>query len=112
MGRMAANVTLSKETMDAIHTLPKGAVLVIDGTIAEMSVGYTMSCRGIDPDQMGVIIEQGVPQPPEDFTQPLPDVPLYIDKGVLQSMANQGKNLRITFVPAVDNKCRFLAFAK
>ncbi len=87
-------------------------MLVIDGTIAEMSVGYTMSCRGIDPDQMGVIIEQGVPQPREDFTQPVPDVPLYIDKEILQSVAKRGKTLRIAFVPAIDNKCRFLAFAK
>ncbi len=109
---MASNVFFSQETLDAIQTLPEGTVLVIDGTIAEMSVGYTMSCRGIDPDQMGVIIEQGVPQPPEDFTQPVPDVPLYIDKDIMKSVAKRGKILRIAFVPAIDKKCRFLAFAK
>ncbi len=109
---MAANVTLSKETRDAIHTLPEGAVLVIDGTIAEMSVGYTMSCRGIDPDQLGVHIENEVPNPIEDFMQPVPNVPLYIDKDIIQSVTKRGKNLRIAFVPAADNKCRFLAFAK
>lgn len=109
---MAANVIFSKETLDAIHTLPVGAVLVIDGTIAEMSVGYTMSCRGIDPDQMGVIIEQSAPNPPEDFIQPVHDVPIYIDKDIMQSLSKRGKNLKIAFVPATDEKCRFLAFAK
>jgi hypothetical protein len=109
---MATDVVFSQETLDAIHTLPEGAVLVIDGTIAEMSVGYTMSCRGIDPDQMGVIIEQDVPSPVEDFTRPVPDVPLYIDKEILQSLAKGGKTLKIVFVPAADNKYRFLAFAK
>jgi hypothetical protein len=109
---MASNVLVSQETLDAIHTLPVGSVLVIDGTIAEMSVGYTMSCRGIDPDQMGVIIEKGEPNPPEDFTRPVPNVPLYIDKEILQSLSKRGKNLKIIFVPVSDNKCRFLAIAK
>jgi hypothetical protein len=109
---MATNVILSQETLDAIHALPKGSVLVIDGTIAEMSVGFTMSCRGIDPDQMGVIIEQDAPSPLEDFDQPVPDIPLYVDKEVIQSLTSRGKTLKIAFVPAADNKCRFLAFVK
>ncbi len=109
---MATDVILSQETLDAIYTMPESVVLVIDGTIAEMSVGYTMSCRGIDPDQMGVIIEQGVPSPVEDFTRPVPDVPLYIDKEILQSLGKRGKTLNIVFIPVADNRRRFLAFAK
>jgi len=109
---MTSNVIFSNETLAAIHTLPKEAVLVIDGTIAEMSVGYTMSCRGIDPDQLGVKIEQNIPHPLEDFIRPVADVPLYIDKEIMQYLEMHGKNLNIVFLPATDGKCRFLAFAK
>jgi hypothetical protein len=107
---LPAHISPSEEALAVIQVLPNGTMLVIDGTVAEANVGYTMSCRGINPDQMGVKLAQELPD--DDFFQPDPDLPIYLDTLVWDNLESEGKELSIIFIPAVDEEVRFLAIIK
>jgi hypothetical protein len=107
---MPAQISPTEEALEVIQSLPSGTMLVIDGTVAEANVGFTMSCRGINPDQMGVKLVQELPD--DDFYQPDPNLPIFLDNLVWGNLESEGKELSIIFMPVADEQVRFLAFIK
>src|SRR4030043_406087 len=96
---MAGKVVPSQEALAAMRQLPSGTFLIVDGTIAEATVGYTMSCRGIDPDQMGVYLLGELPEPVGEFSRPIHDLPLFISNDILRDLEEEYKCLHVLALP-------------
>ncbi|HMF31157.1 MAG TPA: hypothetical protein VKK79_07075 [Candidatus Lokiarchaeia archaeon] len=107
---MPFRISPSDEARTVFQSLPNGTMLMIHGTVAEANVSYTMSCRGINPDQMGVKITSELHD--DDCLQSDPNLPFFLDTLVWNNLESDGKELSVVFLPAEDEEIRFLAIIK